>query len=187
MSFAITKEAEVVVVDVEGQLIVGNRQELKQKVLDELEREAFPESVVIAKRRSVLDRRGHSPLAVVADAAAAGGAVLAVCADSARRLAGLRARTSGFALISYHALGCEPLLAEGFAHLVALDPPQSGMAGALIALLILWPFAAAGGALGIGAGKALQRRMLRSTLKAARRREHAKKPAAPVRVSVAGR
>ena len=71
--------------------------------------------------------------------------------------------------------------------LVALDPPQSGMAGALIALLILWPFAAAGGALGIGAGKALQRRMLRSTLKAARRREHAKKPAAPVRVSVAGR
>src|SRR5207244_12538727 len=38
MSFAITKEAEVVVVDVEGQLIVGNRQELKQKVLDELER-----------------------------------------------------------------------------------------------------------------------------------------------------
>ena len=71
--------------------------------------------------------------------------------------------------------------------LVALDPPQSGMAGALIALMILWPFAAAGGALGIGAGKALQRRMLRSTLKAARRRERAKKPAAPVRVSVAGR
>ena len=71
--------------------------------------------------------------------------------------------------------------------LVALDPPQSGMAGSLIALLILWPFAAAGGALGIGAGKALQRRMLRSTLKAARRRERAKKPAAPVRVSVAGR
>ena len=71
--------------------------------------------------------------------------------------------------------------------LVALDPPKSGMAGALIALLILWPFAAAGGALGVGAGKALQRRMLRSTLKAARRREHAKKPAAPVRVSVAGR
>src|SRR6058998_2012331 len=38
MSFAILKEADVVVVDVEGQLIVGNRQELKQKVLDELER-----------------------------------------------------------------------------------------------------------------------------------------------------
>ena len=38
MSFSIKKESDVVVVDVEGQLIVGNRQELKQKVLDELER-----------------------------------------------------------------------------------------------------------------------------------------------------
>ncbi len=38
MSFSIKKQAEVVVVDVEGQLIVGNRQELKQKVLDELEK-----------------------------------------------------------------------------------------------------------------------------------------------------
>ena len=38
MSFALKKQEEVVVVDVEGQLIVGNRQELKQKVLDELER-----------------------------------------------------------------------------------------------------------------------------------------------------
>ena len=38
MSFTIKKEGEIVVVDVEGQLIVGNRQELKQKVLDELER-----------------------------------------------------------------------------------------------------------------------------------------------------
>ena len=38
MSFSIKKNAEVVVVDVEGQLIVGNLQELKQKVLDELEK-----------------------------------------------------------------------------------------------------------------------------------------------------
>ena len=38
MSFSIKKDGEVVVVDVEGQLIVGNRQELKQKVLDELEK-----------------------------------------------------------------------------------------------------------------------------------------------------
>ena len=37
MSFALEKQGEIVVVDVEGQLIVGNRQELKQKVLDELE------------------------------------------------------------------------------------------------------------------------------------------------------
>ena len=38
MSFAIKKDGDIVLVDVEGQLIVGNRQELKQKVLDELER-----------------------------------------------------------------------------------------------------------------------------------------------------
>jgi anti-sigma B factor antagonist len=38
MSFTMTKHVAVVVVDVEGQLIVGNRQELKQKVLDELEK-----------------------------------------------------------------------------------------------------------------------------------------------------
>ena len=38
MSFTIKKDSDVIVVDVEGQLIVGNRQELKQKVLDELER-----------------------------------------------------------------------------------------------------------------------------------------------------
>lgn len=37
MGFQVTKSGGVSVVDVEGQLIVGNRQELKQKVLDELE------------------------------------------------------------------------------------------------------------------------------------------------------
>jgi len=38
MSFTMHRQGDVLVVDVEGQLIVGNRQELKQKVLDELER-----------------------------------------------------------------------------------------------------------------------------------------------------
>ena len=37
MSFGVNKENDITVIDVEGQLIVGNRQELKQKVLDELE------------------------------------------------------------------------------------------------------------------------------------------------------
>ena len=35
MSFAIKKQGEIAVVDVEGQLIVGSRQELKKRVLDE--------------------------------------------------------------------------------------------------------------------------------------------------------
>jgi len=38
MSFTIQRQSDITVVDVEGQLIVGNRQELKQKVLDELEK-----------------------------------------------------------------------------------------------------------------------------------------------------
>ncbi len=37
MGFSVVKQDGVTVVDVEGQLIVGNRQELKQKVLEELE------------------------------------------------------------------------------------------------------------------------------------------------------
>lgn len=37
MGFTVSQSDSVTVVDVEGQLIVGNRQELKQKVLEELE------------------------------------------------------------------------------------------------------------------------------------------------------
>ena len=37
MAFQVTEQDGVTVIDVEGQLIVGNRQELKQKVLDKLE------------------------------------------------------------------------------------------------------------------------------------------------------
>jgi len=37
MAFEVQKVGDVTVVDVEGQLIVGNRQELKQRVLEELE------------------------------------------------------------------------------------------------------------------------------------------------------
>ena len=37
MGFDVLKEGDITILDVEGQLIVGNRQELKQHVLDELE------------------------------------------------------------------------------------------------------------------------------------------------------
>jgi single-stranded-DNA-specific exonuclease len=75
------------------------------------------------RRRAVLDRRGESPLAVLADAIAGGGPTLAVCADVPRRLGGLSARLGGFALISYHALERDPALADSYSQLVALDPP----------------------------------------------------------------
>jgi anti-anti-sigma factor len=38
MSFRVSKQDAVTVVDVEGQLIVGNRQELKQRVLEEIDK-----------------------------------------------------------------------------------------------------------------------------------------------------
>jgi single-stranded-DNA-specific exonuclease len=78
--------------------------------------------------RVVLDRCGESPLAVLADALAGGGSVLAVCAEVSRRLEGLSTRTGGFSLCSYHALEREPGLADRFAHVVALDPPTAASA-----------------------------------------------------------
>jgi hypothetical protein len=69
--------------------------------------------------------------------------------------------------------------------LVALNPPGAGFAGALVGMLVVWPFVAAAGVVGIGAGKGLQRRMLRRTLKAAQRREHATKPRATARPQAA--
>lgn len=38
MSFSVSTRGDICIVEVEGQLIVGNRQELKQKILDELEK-----------------------------------------------------------------------------------------------------------------------------------------------------
>ncbi len=37
MSFEVSKSGDVTLIEVEGQLIVGNRQELKQQVLEQLE------------------------------------------------------------------------------------------------------------------------------------------------------
>jgi len=77
-----------------------------------------------AGRRVVIDRRGESPIAVLADAVASGEPVLALCADVPRRLSGLRTRAGGFTLAGHHALERDPRLARGFGHLVALDPPS---------------------------------------------------------------
>jgi single-stranded-DNA-specific exonuclease len=80
----------------------------------------------------VLDRRGEGLLAVLTDALSTGEPVLAVAADTRRRLTGLAARTGGFALTSYAALEREPALAAGFGHVVALDPPSSPARDALL-------------------------------------------------------
>jgi single-stranded-DNA-specific exonuclease len=106
-------------------------------VLAEVEAESVPAAtaehgIVAAGQRIVLDRRGQSPLAVLVDAMATGGPVLAVCADVPRRLEGLRARVGGFALSSYGDLERHPARAAGFARLVALDPPTDRASATLL-------------------------------------------------------
>ncbi|HWE09899.1 MAG TPA: single-stranded-DNA-specific exonuclease RecJ [Solirubrobacteraceae bacterium] len=84
-----------------------------------------PEPSSGASRREIVDRRGHSPLAVLVDAVAGGEPVLALCADVPRRLAGLRQRVGGFTLVSYAQLERDPGLGLSYGALVALDPPSS--------------------------------------------------------------
>jgi single-stranded-DNA-specific exonuclease len=79
-----------------------------------------------AAARTVVDRRGESPLSVLRDALAGGGPVLAVCADVPRRLEGLRSRVGGFQLACHQAIAGDPSLAARFEHLVVLDPPAGG-------------------------------------------------------------
>jgi single-stranded-DNA-specific exonuclease len=115
--------------------VLGESDDYLAAVLEELQREpgeaarAAPDS-----RRVLLDRRGESPLAVLADAVAAGGPVLAVCAEVGRRLPGLASRIGGFSLISYHALDLEGPITGPFAQLIALDPPACDAHAALIRL-----------------------------------------------------
>jgi single-stranded-DNA-specific exonuclease len=106
-----------------------------ESVLEELYR-GPPQTPGATQRhgRTTLDRRGESPLAVLADSIAAGGPVLAVCADVPRRLAGLGSRIGGFSLVAYHGLECRPDLTLRFPQMVALDPPASELQAALLEL-----------------------------------------------------
>ncbi|HTU84265.1 MAG TPA: single-stranded-DNA-specific exonuclease RecJ [Solirubrobacteraceae bacterium] len=112
--------------------VLGEPDDYLPAVLDAFDREPAEPAPVVARTRSVLDRRDHSPLAVLADALAVSGPMLAVCAHTRRRLAGLEERTGGFALISYHALGQHLSIAGRFPHLVALDPPATPAQAALL-------------------------------------------------------
>ena len=86
------------------------------------------------QQRLLLDRRGESPLSVLADAISSSDedGVLAVCADVPRRVAGLRDRAGGFALISHAGLSDAPELLDRFDHVVVLDPPADAGADDLV-------------------------------------------------------
>ncbi len=110
--------------------VVGEPASYLDGVVAELDA-SFDESEAEAQDgRTLLDRRGQSPLVPLCDALASGGRVLAVCADVPRRLAGLEARAGGFALVCASALDRAPALADEFAHVVVLDPPTSSAAAA---------------------------------------------------------
>ncbi len=65
MTFTVTQSGDVSIVEVEGQLIVSNRQELKQKVLDQLEKGARKVLVDFA-RTSYIDSSGLGVLVSLA-------------------------------------------------------------------------------------------------------------------------
>jgi len=109
--------------------VLGEPEMYLQGVLAELDAplpEPFPGADAAWPHDTVLDRRGESPLAVLADALSSGERVLALCSDVPRRVAGLSERLGGFALGCYHALERQPARTESAEHLVALDPPASG-------------------------------------------------------------
>lgn len=65
MSLHVSQQGEVCIIEVEGQLIVGNRQELKQRVLDEAERGAR-KIVVDFARTGYIDSSGLGVLVSLA-------------------------------------------------------------------------------------------------------------------------
>jgi single-stranded-DNA-specific exonuclease len=117
--------------------VLGEGDDYLEGALAELDRALEPSPARPAgddRDRIVLDRRGESPLAVLADAVAGTDedGVLAICADVPRRLAGLSGRAGGFALISHAGLADEPGLVEGFGQVVVLDPPSSALGRELV-------------------------------------------------------
>jgi single-stranded-DNA-specific exonuclease len=78
------------------------------------------------------DRRGGGPAGTLAALVASGEPVLVVCADAPRRRRHLEGRLGGFALVAWHALERRPSLLDGYAHVVALDPPVADAHAALV-------------------------------------------------------
>jgi single-stranded-DNA-specific exonuclease len=91
----------------------------------------------IRPARELRDRRGEGFAGVAGELVASGESVMILCADVARRRDGL-GRVLGphvAPLASWAALAARPELAEGFAHVVALDPPPGAAGETLLARL----------------------------------------------------
>jgi hypothetical protein len=102
---------------------------------------ANPDPPVVAAGREPrrVDRRGSGFSGVVGELLSSGERVLVGVADVPRRRESLAALVAGLAddglpVVSWGALAREPALADGFEHLVALDPPPGGAADPLLGL-----------------------------------------------------
>jgi len=73
--------------------------------------------------RTVRNITGNGIAGLLSDLVHSGATVLAVAAHAPHRARALGGRIGGFAVCSWLALEDDPGLAEGFAHVVALDPP----------------------------------------------------------------
>ena len=81
-------------------------------------------AVATAGGRTVRDRRGSGFAGVLGDLVSSGEPVLVVCADPSRRRRALELIGAGpVGVAAWDDLLAEPALAEGYEHLVALDPP----------------------------------------------------------------
>jgi single-stranded-DNA-specific exonuclease len=108
--------------------VVGEPATFRAAVLAELD--APLDQVAAPTRAAPRDRRGGGVAGTIAALVASGEPVLVACADTARRREHLRGRLGGFALCTYTALERAPALADGYAHVVALDPaPHAHLQG----------------------------------------------------------
>ena len=85
----------------------------------------------------VEDRRGEGLAGVAGDLFSSGESVLVAVADVPRRRAGLEAVVAALAggpmpVVAWAELEARPALAQGYQHLVALDPPPGGIADPLL-------------------------------------------------------
>jgi single-stranded-DNA-specific exonuclease len=78
------------------------------------------------------DRRGGGVAGTLAALVASGEPVLVACADARRRRGHLEGRLGGFAVAAWHALERDPALIDGYAHVLALDPPAADTQAALV-------------------------------------------------------
>ncbi len=114
--------------------LVGEPTTALQRALAELDADLEPLALPVdAMSDRVLDRRGHGLAGTLSAVVASGEPVLAIGADAPRWAAALHGRIGGFAIASWLALARDPALAAPYAHLVALDPPPTPRAQALLA------------------------------------------------------